>query len=68
MQFLYNQVEDMSGAGAVVKAVKPQMRGLLHEQIKKNLFFAFVVAGIAATCQKIFMNDSRKKAYAQFYK
>lgn len=55
-------------SGAVGKAVKPQLRGLLHQQIKKNIIVAFVVAGVVATAQKIFVNDAKKKAYADFYK
>lgn len=55
-------------SGAVGKVVKPQLRGLLHDQIKKNLAFAFLVAGAVAFAQKIFINDERKRVYAEFYK
>lgn len=55
-------------SGAVGKVVKPQLRGLLHEQIKKNIAFAFVVAGVVAFAQKIFINDERKRLYAEYYK
>lgn len=53
---------------AVAKAGKPQLRGLLHSQIKKNIILAFVVASITAVGQKVFINDERKRAYADFYK
>lgn len=55
-------------SGAVGKVVKPQLRGLLHQQIKKNIAIAFVVAGVVATLQKVFINDERKRLYAEFYK
>lgn len=55
-------------SGAVVKAVKPQLRGLLHREIKKNIALAFVVAGVVASLQKVFINDERKQVYAEFYK
>lgn len=55
-------------SGAVSKVVKPQLRGLLHQQIKKNILIAFIVAGTVATLQKIFINDERKRVYAEFYK
>lgn len=55
-------------SGAVGKAVKPQLRGLLQQQIKKNIAIAFVIAGSVAVLQKIFINDKRKQLYAEFYK
>ncbi|XP_056642561.1 cytochrome c oxidase subunit 6C-2-like [Diorhabda carinulata] len=54
--------------GEVSKAVKPQLRGLLAGQIKRNIIFAAAVATLAAIAQKIFVNDNRKRAYAEFYR
>lgn len=55
-------------SGAVGKVVKPQLRGLLQQEIKKSIALAFVVAGVVATLQKVFVNDERKRVYAEFYK
>ncbi|CAH0559687.1 unnamed protein product [Brassicogethes aeneus] len=55
-------------SGAVSKANKPQMRGLLQSQIKRNLVFAIGLCTAAAVLQKVFYNDGRKRAYSEFYK
>ncbi|XP_019873236.1 cytochrome c oxidase subunit 6C-like [Aethina tumida] len=52
----------------VVKSNKPQLRGLLQNQIKKNLALAVGMCFVAAVAQKIWINDERKKVYAEFYK
>ncbi|KAK9873865.1 hypothetical protein WA026_002222 [Henosepilachna vigintioctopunctata] len=54
---------------SVAKALpKPQLRGLLQSQIKKNLIIATAIAFTAVGLQKVFINDERKKVYAEFYK
>ncbi|XP_044263864.1 cytochrome c oxidase subunit 6C-1-like [Tribolium madens] len=53
---------------SVSKAAKPQLRGLLHNQIKRNLIVAIGMCITAAVAQKIFVNDHRKQVYAEFYK
>ncbi|XP_023027289.1 cytochrome c oxidase subunit 6C [Leptinotarsa decemlineata] len=55
-------------SGAVGKAAKPQLRGLLQSQIKVNILLAAGVATAAAVLQKVFVNDERKRVYAEFYK
>lgn len=54
--------------GEVSKVSKPQLRGLLAGQIKKNILFAAGVATLAAVIQKVFVNDAKKNQYAAFYK
>lgn len=54
--------------GEISKVAKPQLRGLLAGQIKKNIIFAAAVATVAAIAQKILVNDNRKRAYAEFYR
>ncbi|KAL3286957.1 hypothetical protein HHI36_001443 [Cryptolaemus montrouzieri] len=55
----------MSAAKALPK---PQLRGLLRSQIKKNLIIASVLSISVVIAQKIFVNDERKRVYAEFYK
>ncbi|KAJ8925888.1 hypothetical protein NQ315_009740 [Exocentrus adspersus] len=55
-------------SGEVSKVSKPQLRGLLQSQIKKNLILAIAVASAAAVAQKFLLNDRRKNRYAEFYK
>ncbi|RZC36257.1 cytochrome c oxidase subunit 6C-1, partial [Asbolus verrucosus] len=55
-------------ADKVSKVVKPQLRGLLHNQIRMNLIVAGVMCFAAAVAQKVFVNDNRKKVYGEFYK
>ncbi|KAG5681076.1 hypothetical protein PVAND_010542 [Polypedilum vanderplanki] len=47
---------------------KPQLRGLLASQIKKNLIVAGVIVTVLVTSTKFLRNEPRKKAYAEFYK
>ncbi|CAH1959593.1 unnamed protein product [Acanthoscelides obtectus] len=55
-------------SGSVGKAAKPQLRGLLHQQIKRNILLAAAVATAAAVVQKVFVNNPRMQVYADFYK
>lgn len=55
-------------AGEVGKVSKPQLRGLLQNQIKRNIIIAASVAAVAAVIQKFVYNDGRKSVYANFYK
>lgn len=52
----------------VSKAPKPQLRGLLHSQIKRNIWVAVAMCFTAAVAQKFLINDHRKQVYAEFYK
>ncbi|CAG9836327.1 unnamed protein product [Diabrotica balteata] len=54
--------------GEVSKTTKPQLRGLLAGQIKWNIIIATTTAVAAAIAQKVFVNDQRKKDYAEFYR
>lgn len=47
---------------------KPQLRGLLQLQIKRNIIGMAVVSISSALMYKIFIADARKKRYANFYK
>lgn len=53
---------------AVSKVGKPQLRGLLQNQIKKNLIVAITLCIAAGIGVKFFINDVRKAKYAEFYK
>ncbi|KAJ3648652.1 hypothetical protein Zmor_020440 [Zophobas morio] len=53
---------------AVSKTPKPQLRGLLHNQIKRNLIWACGMCFVAAVAQKFLVNDHRQNIYAEFYK
>ncbi|KAJ8984218.1 hypothetical protein NQ317_011128 [Molorchus minor] len=55
-------------AGEVGKASKPQLRGLLKSQIKRNIIVIASITAVIAVAQKVFINDQRKKVYAEFYK
>lgn len=55
-------------ADKVSNVAKPQLRGLLQSQIKKNLFVAIGLCVVVGVAQKIFVNDARKAKYAEFYK
>ncbi|XP_064088987.1 cytochrome c oxidase subunit 6C-1-like [Macrobrachium nipponense] len=48
--------------------VKPVMRGLLGQQIKKNLIISGVLCIITVAAYKFGIQDPRKKRYAEFYK
>lgn len=47
---------------------KPQMRGLLQSQIKKNLIVAGVLAICGGAIYKFTVAEPRKAKYAEFYK
>ncbi|XP_030759517.1 cytochrome c oxidase subunit 6C [Sitophilus oryzae] len=47
---------------------RPQLRGLLHSAIKRNLIIIGVTLVTAGTAFQIFHNDARKQKYAEFYK
>lgn len=53
---------------AVSLIAKPQMRGLLNSQIKKNLIISLTLAGISGVAFKMIVGDERKKKYAEFYR
>lgn len=47
---------------------KPQLRGLLTSQIKKNLVIMSVLSIGSGLLYKIFVCDRRKQRYVDFYK
>lgn len=47
---------------------KPEMRGLLQSSIKKNLGIAIGLSVVGAIAVRVFIGDSRKARYAEFYK
>lgn len=47
---------------------KPVLRGLHNATIKRNLAVAIALSVVAGIVVKVFINDPRKKAYADFYK
>lgn len=55
-------------AKAVATLAKPQMRGLLTDQIKKNLGIATVLSLATMFCYKFAVGDVRKNKYAEFYR
>uniref|UniRef100_A0A0V0G3L6 Putative cytochrome c oxidase n=1 Tax=Triatoma dimidiata TaxID=72491 RepID=A0A0V0G3L6_TRIDM len=55
-------------SSAVSTSVKPQLRGLLHSKIKRNLAIAVVLSAASGVIVKTFFGDARKKQYADFYK
>ncbi len=55
-------------AKAVATLAKPQMRGLLTDQIKKNLVIATVLSFTTMFAYKFMVADKRKQAYAEFYR
>lgn len=58
----------MSEVATEKRIPKPQMRGLLHTQIKKNLIAAGISVFIAGCYMKFVFGNGRKKAYIEFYK
>ncbi|XP_057663368.1 cytochrome c oxidase subunit 6C-like [Diorhabda carinulata] len=46
---------------------KPQMRGLLHSLIKKNLILTGISVLIAGGYMRFVYGDGNKRAYANFY-
>jgi cytochrome c oxidase subunit 6c len=55
-------------AKAVATLAKPKMRGLLTDQIKKNLVISTVLSFGAMFAYKFLVADKRKIAYAEFYR
>ncbi|CAG9861288.1 unnamed protein product [Phyllotreta striolata] len=49
------------------KLPKPQMRGLLHRQIKRNLVIAGIACFIGGAYMRFVYGARNKKAYADFY-
>ncbi|CAH0551792.1 unnamed protein product [Brassicogethes aeneus] len=47
---------------------KPQMRSLLHQQIKKNLALVGISVLAAGIYMRFIFGDGRKQKYADFYK
>jgi len=47
---------------------KPQLRGLLQNQIKKNLIISGVLVTALVVAVKFLRNDPKKRDYAEFYK
>ncbi|XP_072369569.1 cytochrome c oxidase subunit 6C [Scyliorhinus torazame] len=47
---------------------KPAMRGLLAKRLRFHLAVAFTLSIACAGAFKVAVGDSRKKAYADFYK
>lgn len=58
----------MSAAKAVSTVAKPQMRGLLTAQIKKNLVVATILSFATMFSYKFLVADKRKATYAEFYR
>lgn len=52
----------------VGKLKKPQLRGLLHSQIKRNLIVAGVLTVAVGVAHRIFVVEARKQTYADYYK
>lgn len=55
-------------SGAVAKTAKPVLRGLLQNQIKKNLIVGISLCIAAGILMKVGINDPQKARYAEFYK
>ncbi|XP_012536776.1 cytochrome c oxidase subunit 6C [Monomorium pharaonis] len=47
---------------------KPQLRGLLMTQIKKNIVGMLIVSFGVAYAYKVLVADKRKQRYTEFYK
>ncbi|KAG5877035.1 hypothetical protein JTB14_006516 [Gonioctena quinquepunctata] len=50
------------------KLPKPQMRSLLHAQIKKNLVFVGISVLAAGCYMRFVYGNGNKRAYADFFK
>ncbi|XP_047540214.1 cytochrome c oxidase subunit 6C [Vanessa atalanta] len=53
---------------AVSTIAKPQMRGLLHNVIKRNLIVAIALSAACGFSYKLFVGNVRKRNYAEFYR
>ena len=49
-------------------ATKPQLRGLLTDQIKKHLGISIALSVAATLAYKFAVADVRKQVYAEFYR
>ncbi|VEN39216.1 unnamed protein product [Callosobruchus maculatus] len=58
----------MSSTEVTGKLPKPQLRSLLHSQIKRNLLLTGISVIIAGCYMRFGYGDSRKKAYADFFR
>lgn len=52
----------------VATVKKPQLRGLLHSQIKKNLIVAIGLCIVAGVAHRFAVVEPRRNKYAEFYK
>lgn len=50
------------------KYPRPQLRGLLLKQIKRNLTITLPLVAFIGLCYKTLHNDRNKKIYADFYR
>lgn len=48
--------------------MKPQLRGLLHSQIKTNLIVAIGLSIVGGIAYKVLVNDPQKQKYLDYYK
>jgi cytochrome c oxidase subunit 6c len=55
-------------ADEIGKIPKPQMRGLLNAQIKRNLALTAVTCTLAGLYMKFIFGNGRKNVYAEYYK
>ena len=55
-------------AKAVARIAKPQLRGLLTDQIKKHLGISIALSVAATLAYKFAVADVRKQVYAEFYR
>lgn len=49
-------------------SMKPQLRGLLHSQIKTNLIVAIGLSIVGGIAYKVLVNDPQKQKYLDYYK
>lgn len=56
------------GGEAVAKPTKPQLRGLFHAQLKRNLITTFVLVAGCGVSFYLLHNRRQKNAVAEFYK
>nr|BAN20385.1 unkown protein [Riptortus pedestris] len=47
---------------------KPQLRGLLHSAIRKNVIVGMVLAAISGVAFQYTVCEPRKRRYAEFYR
>lgn len=53
---------------SVARLPKPQMRGMLHAQIKRSLLLVFLNCATGGSLTYYYFYYLRKTAYAEFYK